>query len=109
MTPAELRMVRESLGLTGEDLARHLGVALRTVRRWEHGQSPIPDGVQAELQTLESWTANHARMLADGLRESGETVLTIPEHDGEEPAAWWRAVAARVRREVPGVRVHYRS
>ncbi len=32
-------------------LARDLGVASRTVRRWKAGKSPLPPGVEAELRT----------------------------------------------------------
>jgi hypothetical protein len=44
MTPAEFRVVREFLGLSIEWLAEHLEVNPRTVRHWEDGGYPIPDG-----------------------------------------------------------------
>ena len=34
------------------DLARTLGVAERTMRRWQAGQFPIPPGVWPELEAL---------------------------------------------------------
>jgi len=34
------------------ELARNLGVADRTVRRWVAGDAPIPGGVWAELSAL---------------------------------------------------------
>ena len=37
MAPAELRRIRQSLGLTQEELARALGVTPNTVARWEQG------------------------------------------------------------------------
>ena len=37
MTPAELRAIRASLGLSGPALARLLRVSLSAVRRWEAG------------------------------------------------------------------------
>jgi hypothetical protein len=33
-------------------LATALNVAERTVRRWEHDESPIPDGIRADLAKL---------------------------------------------------------
>ena len=49
MTAAEFRIAREMLGVSGEWLAGRLGVADRQVRRWEAGNSPVPDGVAGEL------------------------------------------------------------
>ena len=36
MTKADFRATRETIGLTQGDVAKALGVALRTVKRWEH-------------------------------------------------------------------------
>ena len=36
MTKADFRAIRETIGLTQGDVAKALGVALRTVKRWEH-------------------------------------------------------------------------
>ena len=46
MTKADFRAIRETIGLTQGDVAKALGVALRTVKRWEHPdwQEP-PDDV----------------------------------------------------------------
>jgi len=41
MTPAELRAAREAKGWTQTHLGAVVGVHLRTVRRWETGESPI--------------------------------------------------------------------
>jgi hypothetical protein len=109
MSDAELRMVREFLGITAEWLADHLGVALRTVRRWEHGTSPVPDGVRVQVEALEEVAARQVGELVDRLAAAADVVLTIPREDGEWPAGWWRMVAARVAVEVPGLEVHYRE
>ncbi len=110
MSPAELRMVREYLGVSAEWLADRLGVALRTVRRWEHGQSAVPDGVREQVEELEVVAAGHVNAAVDALGDAVEAVLTIPDADaGGFPAGWWRMVAARVAQDVPGLHVRYDS
>ena len=44
-TAAEFRHRREQLGFSAEFLADGLGVALKTVQRWENGHRPVPSGV----------------------------------------------------------------
>ena len=108
MTDAEFRMVRDWLGLSGEWLAARLGVTLRTLRRWEAGHSPVPDGVRVEMEQLEQIAAGYVGELVAQLSDAREVVLTIPrESAGEWPASWWRMVAVRVASEVPGLYVRY--
>lgn len=55
--PAELKHIRQSLGLSAEVFARLVRVESgRTVRRWEAGERDIPGPVQ---------------VIAEGLRDSG--------------------------------------
>lgn len=109
LTDAELRIAREDLGLTAEWVAERIGVALRTVRRWEAGHSPVPAGV---ADTIGEWTdAADAQVDAWTARllDVPEPVLVIPregERDGW-PAGWWRALAARIIERVDGLRVVY--
>ena len=42
----EVRFLRKSLGWSGADFARHMGVAEETVSRWENDATPI--GPQAD-------------------------------------------------------------
>ena len=116
MTDAEFRMVREFLGLTGDWLAAHLGVAPRTVRRWEQGSYPIPDGVRLEMEQLEATTGRAVGELVDALRDTPDPLVRVYRNDGEYhaacpesgfPASWHRAVVARAVLEVPGVAVGY--
>ena len=41
MTPEELRRIRAALGLSKREMARRIGVAPRTIARWEDGEHPI--------------------------------------------------------------------
>ncbi|MEP7763922.1 helix-turn-helix domain-containing protein [Sanguibacter sp. 25GB23B1] len=122
VTGAELRVRREYLGLSGGWLAEHLGVQSRTLRRWEAGMSPIPDGVGEALEELESWTAKvviatiAAASVAEGVDgEPDRLILTYPNDEeyhahvpGEtRPASWHRAVSARVRQAIPGLRIDF--
>ena len=54
MKPEELRSRRESLGLTQEQLARELDVAVMTVSRWERGVNPVPHFIGLALEALEA-------------------------------------------------------
>ena len=45
-TGSEIRFLRKSLGWSGADFARHMGVADETVSRWENDAAPI--GPQAD-------------------------------------------------------------
>lgn len=109
MSDAELRMVRDFLGLSAEWLAGHLGVALRTVRRWESGHSLIPDGVRVQVEELEAVAAGQVGAVVDALADSPDAVLTLVLGGaGGFPDSWWRMVAARVAQEVPGLHVRQR-
>lgn len=109
LTDAELRIAREDLGLTAEWVAERLGVALRTVRRWEAGHSPVPQGVADQLGAWTDTTDEQIEAWAERLLDVPEPVLVIPR-DGERdgwPAGWWRALAARIVERVDGLRVVY--
>jgi len=107
MTDAEFRMVREALGLSGEWLASWLGVTLRTLRRWEAGHSPVPDGIRVEMETLEATAVEQTEYLLQQLRDSADAVLTLPRETDTWSPGWWRMVAYRVAAEVPGLYVRY--
>ncbi len=117
MTDAELRVVREFLGLTGEWLASRLGVQDRTWRRWEAGTSPIPDGVRVEVEQLEAETARVVGHLVEAAGSQADPELVTYRSDEQVrevlpsaeffPASWHRAVAARVAHEVPGLVIRY--
>lgn len=121
MTAAEMKVVREWLGLTTAWLANYLDVAERTVHRWESGVSVIPDGVRVSIERLETDTADHvARAVAayEDMRDPTEVPMVTyrtdfdyrAEHPGVAwPASWHRAVCARVAHEIPGITITYRG
>ena len=116
MSGAELRCLREWLGLTTRWLADHLGVAERSVHRWESGIREVPEGVAAEALRLSEITYGVLNGLIDQLLDVPEPgVYTYmsdadyrshhPEQDW--PASWHRALCARLADEVPGLRITY--
>lgn len=119
MTPIELRVVREALGLSREQLAAALNVGLRSVDDWESGRRPIPDGVRDDVERIEAYTAEVADQLAAHLLEHAgpDPVFEVYDRDTDMPALelpgaplaptarWWRAVAYRVAEDVPGLRI----
>lgn len=116
MTDAEFKVVREFLGLTGDWLAQHLGVSARTVRHWEQGKYPIPDGVRLELERLEAETGHFIGVCIQALMDVPDPGTYVYRTDAEYhaanpgvkwPASWHRAVVARVALEVPGLVIAY--
>lgn len=114
MTPAELRVVREFLGLTPEWLASHLNVSARTVRHWEAGKYLIPDGVRLEVENLEAVTGEFIGNAVEQLMDVPDPVVATYRTDAEYqaavpgitfPASWHRAVIARVAQEVPALSI----
>lgn len=116
MTGAELKVVREWLGLTTRWLADHLDVAERTVHRWEMGVSPIPEGVRVEVEKLEARTAEIVSAAVDACNDARDPALLTYRTDEDYhahhpeqpwPASWHRALVARVAHEVPGLVIDY--
>lgn len=116
MTDAEFRVVRDWLGLTGEWLAGHLGVSPRMVRHWEQGKYPVPDRVRLELEDLEARTGTFVSGVVAQLLDAPEPGVITYRTDAEYhaahpeipfPAAWHRAVVARIAQEVPGLGIAY--
>lgn len=116
MTDAELKVVREWLGLSGDWLAGHLGVSPRTVRHWEYGRHPIPDGVRLAVEALEQTTEDFVSGVAAQLVGVPDAVVITYRNDAEYhaahpevvfPASWHRAATVRVARRVPGLVVVY--
>lgn len=100
LTAAEFRNRRESFGLSAEWLAEGLGVALKTVQRWENGHRPIPFGVAAEMDIISTAVWSGAAVpCALHLLDTTDAVMMIPRtgsHMGF-PASWYRALVEAVR------------
>lgn len=100
LTAAEFRNQRESFGLSAEWLADRLGVALKTVQRWENGHRPIPEGVAVEMDQISTAMGEvAARNCAEHLLNVPDAVMMIPRtgtHLGF-PASWYRALVDSVR------------
>ena len=118
MTPAEFKVVREFLGLTGDWLAAHLGVSPRTVRHWEQGKYAIPDGVRLAIEDLEARTGEFIAGAVEKLMDLPDPGVITYRDDAEYraahpaddwPASWHRAVVARIAQEVPGLSIAFAS
>ena len=116
MTPAEFKIIRERLGLTGDWLAGYLDVSPRTVRHWEQGKYAIPTGVRAELQDLQRRTRDYVDQLVAHLSRSPDPVAYVYRTDEDYhaadpsaryPASWHRAATARAVEQVPGASIAY--
>jgi DNA-binding transcriptional regulator YiaG len=56
MTPQQLRSLRRKLGLSQRGLAELLDYDLRTIQRWEGGETPIPKVVELALKNVSAAT-----------------------------------------------------
>jgi putative zinc finger/helix-turn-helix YgiT family protein len=60
LAASEVAFLRHHLDMTGEQMARHLGVSKTSVSRWETGREPIgqvPDRLLRTLVLLQDWRA----------------------------------------------------
>lgn len=94
MTGAELKCLRERLGLTAQALADRLDIRhLRTVQRWEAGDVRVPDDVADHLRALDALTARMAAATVDSARDQirahgpGGSVTLVRYRSDDEFAA----------------------
>lgn len=117
MTSGEFRSVIDYLGLGQLDAAALLGVSERTIRHWNSGRHPVPDGVREAIERGEAWTAQAVDELVDALKDArGPAVLVYRSDEAmwaarpelrPWPARWWRHVVMRARAKVPGVAITF--
>ena len=86
MTAAEFRIARESLGVSDQWLADHLGVSLRTMQRWGQGHSrlslSVVERVEMLLDTTDGFVeAVVAELEADPDPDDLDEVPTTVIHD----------------------------
>lgn len=79
MTPETLRTLRESRGLTREELAIELKCSASAIVQWEGGKRSIPDWVEEKmLSTVQvQLPLSDLHSLLDYARESGESFETF--------------------------------
>jgi transcriptional regulator with XRE-family HTH domain len=116
ITPAELTVVREHLGLTPEWLADYLGVSARNVRHWEAGKHQIPGGIRQRVEDLERQAGEFASGVIDQLANEPDPVVQVYRSDDAYCAAhpgmllsarWHRAAIARVAQKIPTLSIVY--
>lgn len=113
MTGAEFQCSREYLGLSATWVADKLGVARRTVYRWERGDTALPPKAVVAMQ---DWLVNTARAVSlvtlAALEDEQSPLLATPdegfEYMGVEgfPASWQRMLCARAA-ERTGREIHW--
>ena len=114
-TKASFRAVRESIGLTQQNVADHFGITTRTVKRWEHPDwGEIPDDAWEYLENM--WLRHDGeveRLVKKALKtvegtDSNEVTITYyrdQNHfnkysDAPWPVGFANAVARDVEREL---------
>lgn len=116
MTPADLKIRREALGLSGEQLAARCNVQSRSLRRWEAGFTPVPDFVEDVLLEIEVFTdrlvEQNVAAASAQLADSADDAIDIATFATDEdmwaahpdwepmPASWFRMVCWRVSEEL---------
>lgn len=119
MNAAEIRSVREHLGLSHTELAAVLDIDHRSVRRWEIETQTIDAGNAAELRRLAARTTETVTRHMIDLRNHPKPILITYRSDEDMwdvhpkfrpfPARWHRMIAARVAELVPGLTIVYRG
>lgn len=72
MTPAEMKTIRESLGLSAQWVADQAGVMLRTVQYWEAGRMSVPADVAKMLVEIDQRLENAVAQAVTEMSELSE-------------------------------------
>jgi putative zinc finger/helix-turn-helix YgiT family protein len=85
-TADEVRFLRKSLGWSGSDFAKHMGVAVETVSRWENDAAPIGPQADRLLRFLVAQGRLTTRYPTERLaridpKEATATRVTLITHD----------------------------
>lgn len=121
ITPAELKCMREYLGLSTSWMSEHLSCDERRLQRMEVGKQELPlafmdaiDALYVETQdSVERLVTKYAAQLE---RRDGPVVMKVYRTDDEYgeavkharfPVRWHRQVAARVAERLPSLVLDY--
>jgi putative zinc finger/helix-turn-helix YgiT family protein len=92
LSSSEIRFLRKQLGLSGIDLAMHLGTTPESVSRWEHGRTPMGTTADRLLRLMvvvaegTVYPLNSLRTMAlDGPRT---TLIHVRRHDDRWEASF---------------------
>jgi transcriptional regulator with XRE-family HTH domain len=117
MHAAEIRSIREYLGLSHAELAAVLEINPRLARRWETGEQSIGDLNADGIRKIVDITAKFARRHVIYLRTHPQPTLVTYRSDEEMwvkhphlrplPARWHRMLSARVAELVPNLTITY--
>lgn len=93
MTPAELKTIRESLGLSAQWLADQAGVLQRSVQYWEAGRSRVPDDVAELLLKLDAQFSEATRqaVVDEQTAKQGHPPEVVRLYRYRDDAALWEA------------------
>ena len=95
MTPAELKTLRESLGLSAQWLADRAGVLQRSVQYWEAGRSRVPDDVAELVLRIDAQFAEATRqslaVVDDQTARQGQPPENVRLYRYRNDAELWEA------------------
>ena len=95
MTPAELKTIRESLGLPVQWLAERANVQRRTVEYWEAGRSPVPSDAAALILKIDGQFAEATRqalaVVDEQTEKQGQPPETVRLYRYRDDAELWQA------------------
>lgn len=115
MTDAELRSVRENLGMPIRELAQVLRVKEEDITSMEHGTIPVPADLEAKVIKIERVTEEYvqrlgveskARGFIETYRFNAEMAARVPEYSSFG-SMWHRSCALRVQEELPDLPMRY--
>lgn len=117
VTPAELRSIRDALGLPIDRLAQAMGVTPRTVRAWESGRhgTHVPTDVATAMYTAYTAQADYVRARVHELAADPPERLTLLRYRTDEdlrahePDLPLSAAAHGIAQQHIAAEVHYRT
>lgn len=105
---ARMRVWREYLGLEVDELAAALGIAPRSLQRWESAQAPIPGGIWPRIEALvEAFDDDIVTLL----EAADDGPLRVPvwrgPHSGQPYPGRWLRIVGEAMRDNPKIEPHY--